>query len=83
MELSLLLSGLADQFQAAGIESARADAEILTSDILGLSRGELAVQAITGFQVSPSDLERIKDLAAKRAERVPLQLMVHQLHQCR
>ena len=73
MELSLLLSGLADQFQAAGIESARADAEILTSDILGLSRGELAVQAITGFQVSPSDLERIKDLAAKRAERVPLQ----------
>ena len=73
MELSLLLSGLADQFQAAGIESARADAEILTADILGLSRGELAVQAITGFQVSPSDLERIKDLAAKRAERVPLQ----------
>lgn len=73
MELSLLLSGLADQFQAAGIESARADAEILTADILGLSRGELAVQAITGFQVSPNDLERIKDLAAKRAERVPLQ----------
>jgi len=73
VELSLLLSGLADQFQAAGIESARADAEILTADILGLSRGELAVQAITGFQVSPSDLERIKDLAAKRAERVPLQ----------
>lgn len=73
MELSLLLSGLADQFQAAGIESARADAEILTAEILGLSRGELAVQAITGFQVSPSDLERIRDLAAKRAERVPLQ----------
>jgi release factor glutamine methyltransferase len=73
VELSLLLSGLADQFKAAGIESARADAEILAADLLGLSRGELAVQAITGFQVSPSDLERIKDLAAKRAERVPLQ----------
>ena len=73
MELSLLLSGLADQFQAAGIESARADAEILTADILALSRGELAVQAITGFQVSQSNLERIQALAARRAERVPLQ----------
>jgi len=73
VELSLILSGLTQQFEAAGIESARADAEILTGEILGLSRGELAVKAITGFEISPSDLERIKSLAAKRAERVPLQ----------
>ena len=73
MELSLLLSGTADKFEAAGIESARADAEILIAHILGLSRGELLVKAITGFQVSPSDLERIKDLVSKREQRVPLQ----------
>ena len=73
MELSILLAGLAQQFESAGIESARADAEILTAELLGLSRGEMAVKAITGFEISPSDLERIKSLAAKRAERVPLQ----------
>jgi len=43
MELSQILGGLTNQFAEAGIESARADAEILVAHILGMSRGELRV----------------------------------------
>ena len=80
MELSQILGSLAEQFAEAGIESARADAEILVAHILGMGRGELGVKAITGFDVPPSQLEQIRDLASKRAERVPLQHLTGVAH---
>jgi len=80
MELSQILGGLTNQFSEAGIESARADAEILVAHILGMTRGELGVKAITGLELSPSDVERIKYVADQRAERVPLQHLTGVAH---
>jgi release factor glutamine methyltransferase len=73
VQLAQVLAGLAQQFKGAGIESARADAEVLVSEILQLGRGELSAQAIIGREIEPSDLERIRAQAEKRAQRVPLQ----------
>lgn len=73
MQLAQVLARLAQQFETAGIESARADAEVLVADILQVGRGELSAQAIIGLEVEPGDLERIRAQAEKRARRVPLQ----------
>lgn len=57
------------EFAAAGIESARADAEILAAHLLGVERGRLAL-------VSPLDaatVEAYRRLVARRAAREPLQ----------
>jgi release factor glutamine methyltransferase len=73
VQLAQVLAALAQQFAEAGIESARADAEVLVSEILQLGRGELSAQAIIGRQIEPNELERISTQANKRAQRVPLQ----------
>lgn len=71
--LRQLLSELTEKFAAAGIESAQADAELLVSDVLQMNRGELTVAVITDVKLTDEQLARIETLAAKRAERVPLQ----------
>ncbi|MEO0049141.1 MAG: peptide chain release factor N(5)-glutamine methyltransferase [Actinomycetota bacterium] len=73
MPLKQLLTQLTAQFEAAGIESAQADAELLVADVLNCGRGELAVKIITGEPISEQQQTTIEELAAKRAERVPLQ----------
>ena len=73
MQLAQVLAGLTRQFSDAGIESARADAEVLVADILQIGRGELSAQAVIGRIIEPSELERIEAQAGKRALRVPLQ----------
>jgi release factor glutamine methyltransferase len=73
VQLAQVLAGLAQQFESAGIESARADAEVLVADVLNLGRGELSAQAIIGREIEPNELERIRAQAEKRAQRVPLQ----------
>ena len=76
MQLSSLLNQLSALFEAAGIESARADAEILVADCLNLGRGELTAAAITGgesAEVSGETLDKVLALANRRAEREPLQ----------
>ena len=76
MQLNALLEKLTAQFSEAGIESARADAEILVADCLTLGRGELTALAITGgsaAEISGESLSRIESLGDRRAEREPLQ----------
>ena len=68
-----LLSELTAKFEGAGIESAQADAELLVADVLQMNRGELTVAVITNQAISAEQTARVETLAAKRAERVPLQ----------
>lgn len=73
MQLRDLLKGYAEAFSAAGIESARADAEILVAETLGISRGELSVLEITGRDISAEEELNLNALASRRAAREPLQ----------
>lgn len=55
----------------AGIVSARSEAQELLCAVLGLSRLELVLRSREAL--SPQAWQRLSDLAAKRAQRVPLQ----------
>lgn len=58
---------------AAGVESARADAETLLAHELGVSRGRLQAVAVAGRPVETVALARFARLVERRAEREPLQ----------
>lgn len=73
MELDHLLRDAVRRLTDADIPSPRADAELLASWVLGLSRGELTLKALTGLEVSGADAERFSDLVAERCRRIPLQ----------
>ncbi|WP_344795985.1 peptide chain release factor N(5)-glutamine methyltransferase [Frondihabitans peucedani] len=59
--------------EAASVPSPGVDAELLLAHVLGRSRGEVAVQAITGGTVSASEADSFRALVARRAAREPLQ----------
>lgn len=56
---------------AAGIDSARADAESLAAHVAGVDRGRLAV-----FEPDPGFIDRYRSLVSRRALRIPLQHIV-------
>jgi len=65
---------LIDRFSTAGIESAGAEADILVSELAGLSRTELFLRSDTEV---PAELERkIRELGRRRAAREPLQYLL-------
>jgi len=80
MKIAQLLEETSSQFAAAGIESSQADAEILLGFVLNLSRGEVLAKAITGEEITDSDLAKFLELANKRAERFPLQHLTGVAH---
>nr|WP_239452048.1 peptide chain release factor N(5)-glutamine methyltransferase [Frondihabitans sp. PAMC 28766] len=57
----------------AGIPSPAVDAELLLAHVLGLGRGEVAVQALVGGTVSGDDAAHFAALLDRRAHREPLQ----------
>lgn len=71
--LNQIISNLTERFQAAGIESAQADAELLVAEVLELSRGELLAKALAGNEPTAEQADQIEAWAVKRAERMPLQ----------
>ncbi|HEX3731398.1 MAG TPA: peptide chain release factor N(5)-glutamine methyltransferase [Mycobacteriales bacterium] len=74
VSLDRLLRDAAETLATAGIESARADAELLAAHVLGISRQTLARDLILGRRTATeSQLERFLRLVAQRATRVPLQ----------
>ncbi len=73
MKIQELLATTVEKFSKAGIESAKADAEILLAYVLGLSRGELLSRAITDGEISVADRHSFEQLALRRAQREPLQ----------
>jgi len=73
MQLRQLLDDLTVRFAEAGIESARADAEILVADVLGIGRGALAAMAVTDGEIEAEALATVLAFAERRAAREPLQ----------
>lgn len=68
-----LLDRAAARLGAAGVPSPRVDAEILAAHVLGVPRGRLAAMAVAGSAVTAEQAEKLTDLVAERADRVPLQ----------
>ncbi|MCW2527618.1 MAG: protein-(glutamine-N5) methyltransferase, release factor-specific [Pseudonocardiales bacterium] len=64
-----LLSGATDRLAAAGVESARVDAELLLSSALNVDRGRLIIAA----GPTPAESERFEALIQRRINREPLQ----------
>lgn len=71
--LAAVLSELSERFEAAGIESARVDAELLIAHVLHSTRGQIQAQALVGASIDDVDLATLEELAARRAAREPLQ----------
>lgn len=57
---------------AAGVESARYEAELLAAHVLGVSRAGLLVAG----EPAAAQQQRFDDLVARRAERIPLQYLI-------
>src|SRR5690606_24286274 len=60
----------------AGVPSPEADAELLIAEVLGLSRGQLQLRAITGAELPSSQRRRLDELLQRRAAREPLQHII-------
>ena len=74
MKIEDALDGAADLLSGAGIVSAKAEAEILLSHCLGISRGELITKLVLGEAVVVPD--SFEDLLSKRQSRIPLQHLI-------
>lgn len=73
MTLSTLRDNAITALTAAGIESPEVDAELLIGHVLGLRRGEVQAKAITGTELSASNVLEIEAAIERRAAREPLQ----------
>ncbi|MFM8927253.1 MAG: peptide chain release factor N(5)-glutamine methyltransferase [Rhodoluna sp.] len=73
MKIAELLEEITEKFAAAGIESAKVDAELLLAFVLKTSRGELLTKSITGSEIGEGELQEISPLIARRVAREPLQ----------
>jgi release factor glutamine methyltransferase len=68
-----LLADLTQRFSDAGIETPKADAELLVGHVLELSRGEVQAQALVGASIEAAKAQELDQLATRRAAREPLQ----------
>ncbi|NBW73147.1 MAG: peptide chain release factor N(5)-glutamine methyltransferase [Microbacteriaceae bacterium] len=73
MKVTELLDEMTEKFAAAGIESPRADAEILLGFVIEATRGEILALAVSGREVTELELESITPLVERRVAREPLQ----------
>ncbi len=73
MLLGDLVRHAAERFEAVGIESALADAELLAGHILGLSRGAVQAQIMLDTSISDVQAEQLSNLYGRRLAREPLQ----------
>src|SRR5690625_300746 len=67
------LTSVQRQLEQAGIESPSAEAAIIVSHVLNISRGKLGVLQMLGEQLDDVMVRQITDLAQSRATRIPLQ----------
>lgn len=74
MTLSSLLSHVKLTLEDSGVASPEVDAEMLISHVLGLSRAGLYLEPTK--LIAPEREARIMELTGRRAERVPLQLVL-------
>jgi release factor glutamine methyltransferase len=71
--LRALLDHAVAVLTAAGVPSPEADAELLVGHVLGLSRGQVQAQAITGTPLDAEQRLAVLELVERRAAREPLQ----------
>ena len=72
-KLEVLLQSSTHRFEAAGIEQAAVDAELLLAHVLGCSRGELIAKVFMGDTLSPENQAALEELVERREKREPLQ----------
>jgi len=81
MSFSQQLKDAANAFEAAGIESANTDAELLAAHVLNLTRGELAIQVALGDANFDEQQQVLFDsLVLRRVSREPLQHLTGEAH---
>jgi len=73
MRLSSLIAQLTEQFAGVGIESPRAEAEVLIAEVLDINRGQLNALSITDGDIDGEPLATVLAFADRRAAREPLQ----------
>lgn len=73
--LESLLRSSTELLAAAGVDSPRADAELLAAHVLGAGRGEVAAWAIAGRRLDPLQSVDLRRLSISRATRTPLQYL--------
>ena len=73
MQLESLLRKAAERFEAAGIEQAAVDAELLLAHVLGCSRGELVAKVFMGERADLDTAAAFENLVSRREAREPLQ----------
>jgi len=66
-QLEALLQDAARRFEAAGIEQATTDAELLLAHVLGCTRGQLIAKAFVGEEVSQPQASAFENLVARRS----------------
>ena len=80
MLLSAVLQEWTNRFEAAGIESAQADAELLAAFVAGKTRGEIVAAALAGGELSADEQTQFDAFAARREQREPLQHLTGVAH---
>src|SRR5882757_3414500 len=68
--VSALIDAAAEKIAAAGVEEARADAEVLVADALGVAPEELSVESAE--EVSEQVAAAIDERVARRVDREPI-----------
>ncbi|WP_412541977.1 peptide chain release factor N(5)-glutamine methyltransferase [Longispora sp. K20-0274] len=71
-----LIADATSRLKAAGVPSARVDAELLAAYVLDVPRGRLVLVD----EFPPSLIARFEELVARRAERIPLQHLTGRAH---
>lgn len=71
IDIRQAIADAAAELSAAGIHSARVDAELLAAHVAGVDRGRLAL-----VDPDPGFLDGYRQLVARRAQRIPLQHIV-------
>jgi release factor glutamine methyltransferase len=71
--LGTLLRSATELLAAAGVSSARADAELLAAHVLDASRGQVAAWAVSGRELTAVQAVDFRRLAISRSTRTPLQ----------
>lgn len=68
--VSAVLDDAAERIAAAGVENARADAETLLADALGVTPGELSVES--AGEIDPEVAAKIEERVGRRVDREPM-----------
>lgn len=68
-----LLAEIRGTLEAAGIDGAVTDAQLIVAHVLSVSRGRVQALELLGSRVDATSAERAREIAQDRARRIPLQ----------